>query len=134
MSTRSLEATGPLAPDQVWERFAVPGRWPEWEAQVQRVELSTDRLTPGASGRLHVGYGVGLPFTVDAVDEAARRFAWTVKVGLLRLRLELSVAPAPGGGSTAVMTATGPGPLVAGYAGQSQASLQRAVEPLPSTA
>lgn len=132
MSTRTLEATGPLAPDEVWERFAVPARWPEWEAQVQRVELSTERLAPGATGRLHVGYGVALSFTVDAVDEAARRFTWTVKAGLLKLRLELSVAAASGGGSTARMTASGPGPLVAGYAGQSQASLQRAVERLPS--
>jgi Polyketide cyclase / dehydrase and lipid transport len=129
MSTRTLHASGPLPADAVWERFAVPGRWPEWEEQVQRVDLATERLTPGATGRLHVGYGVALPFTVEAVDEAARRFAWTVKVGLLKLRLELSVAPAPGGGSTAVMTANGPGPLVAGYAGRSQASLQRAVEP-----
>ena len=129
MSSRTLEATGPLAPEEVWERFAAPSRWPEWEPQIQRVELSTDRLAPGASGRMHVGYGVHVPFTVDAVDEAARTFVWTVKVGLLKLRLQLSVAAAADGGSIAAMTASGPGPLVAGYASQAQGALRRAVHP-----
>jgi hypothetical protein len=129
MSTRTVEATGPLAPEAVWERFAVPARWPEWEPQVQRVELSTDRLAPGATGRLHVGYGVSVPFTVDAVDEAARRWSWTIRVGLLTLRLELWVSPAPDGGSSAGLTARGPAPLVAAYAGPARAALERAVRP-----
>jgi hypothetical protein len=124
-----MAATGPLGPEEVWARFAVPARWPEWEPQIQRVELSTDRLATGATGRLHVGAGIAVPFTVDAVDEAARRWSWTIKVGLLKLRLELRVDPAPDGGSVAGMTASGPAPLVAAYAGQARAALDRAVRP-----
>ena len=129
MSSRTVEAAGALAPDAVWERFAVPSRWPEWEPQIQRVELSTDRLASGATGRLHVGPGIRVPFTVDAVDEATRRWSWTLRVGLLKLRLELWVSPAPDGGSLAGMTANGPTPLVAAYAGQARAALDRAVRP-----
>ena len=127
MGTRSLEVTGPLDPAAVWERYAVPAHWPDWLPQIDRVDLSTPRLAPGATGRLHAPLGVSIPFTVDRVDETGRRWSWTVRVGLLRIRLEQWITDGPAGGTTAGMTVSGPGPLVAGYAGQAQAALERLV-------
>jgi hypothetical protein len=73
--------------------------------------------------------GVSIPFTVDRVDEPARTWAWTIRVGLLKLRLEHWVTDGPDGGTTTGMRVTGPGPLVAAYAGQAQGALERLVNP-----
>jgi hypothetical protein len=127
MGTRSVEVGGPRDAAAVWERYALPGSWPDWLPQITGVDLSTPRLSPGAKGKLHAPMGVSIPFAVDAVDEDARTFAWTIRVGLLKLRLENWVHEAPDGGSVAGMRVKGPGPLVAAYAGQAQASLERLV-------
>jgi hypothetical protein len=127
MATRSQEVTGPRDPAAVWERYAVPGSWPEWLPQIERVELSTPRLSPGATGKLHAPMGVAIPFTVESVDEGSRTFAWTIRVGPLKLRLENWVHDGPDGGAVAGMRVNGPGPLVSAYAGQAQASLERLV-------
>jgi hypothetical protein len=91
------------------------------------VDLSAPRLAAGATGRLHAPMGVSIPFTVDAVDEAGRRWSWTIRVGLLKMRLENWVAEGPDGGSVAGMRVNGPGPLVTAYAGQARAALERLV-------
>jgi hypothetical protein len=127
MGTRSVEVGGPLDAGAVWERYAVPGSWPDWLPQITSVDLSTPRLAPGAKGKLHAPMGVSIPFTVDTVDEAARTFAWTIRVGLLKLRLENWVSAGTDGGSVAGMRVNGPGPLVGAYAGQAQAALERLV-------
>jgi len=127
MGTRSLEVTGARDPAAVWERYAVPGSWPEWLPQITGVDLSTPRLSAGATGKLHAPMGVSIPFTVDSVDEDGRSFAWTIRVGLLKLRLENWVHDGPDGGAVAGMRVNGPGPLVSAYAGQAQASLERLV-------
>lgn len=127
MSTRSVEVGGTLAPEAVWERYAVPSRWAEWLPQITGVDLSEPRLSAGAKGRMHAPMGVSIPFTVDSVDEAARSWAWTIKLGLLKLRLENWVQPGPDGGSVAGMRVNGPGLVVAAYAGQAQAALERLV-------
>jgi hypothetical protein len=127
MGTRSLEVPGPRDPAVVWERYAVPASWPEWLPQITGVDLSTPRLSPGATGKLHAPMGVSIPFTVDSVDEEGRRFSWTIRVGLLKLRLENWVQDGPDGGAVAGMRVNGPGPLVSAYAGQAQASLERLV-------
>lgn len=132
MATRTLEATGPLAPGAVWERYAVPGSWPDWLPQITRVDLSTPRIAAGSRGKLHAPMGVAVPFTVDSVDDEARRWSWTVRVGLLRLRLEHWVDDGPDGGTTTGMRVGGPGPLVAAYAGQAQAALERLVGSSPA--
>ena len=127
MGTRSVEVSGPLAAGAVWERYAVPGSWPEWLPQISSVDLSAPRLAPGAKGKLHAPMGVSIPFAVDSVDEQGRTFAWTIRVGLLTLRLENWVHDGPDGGAVAGMRVSGPGPLVNAYAGQAQASLERLV-------
>jgi len=127
MATRELEVTGARDPAAVWERYAVPGSWPEWLPQIERVELSTPRLTAGATGKLHAPMGVSIPFTVDSVDEDGRTFTWTIRFGLFKLRLENWVNGGPDGGAVAGMRVHGPGPLVSGYAGQAKAALERLV-------
>jgi hypothetical protein len=113
----------------VWERYAVPTSWPDWLPQITGVDLSTPRLSAGAKGKLHAPMGVSIPFTVDSVDEQARTFAWTIRIGLLKLRLENWVHDGEDGGAVAGMRVNGPGPLVGAYVGQAQASLERLVEP-----
>ncbi|MGY1592003.1 SRPBCC family protein [Geodermatophilus sp. SYSU D00708] len=116
MSVLTLHATGPEAPAEVWERYAVPARWPEWAPQVTGVELPVPRLVAGVHGRVHGPLGVALPFVVDAVDEPARRWSWTVALGPVRLHLLHWVAEGPDGGSTTGLRMAGPAPLVLGYA------------------
>jgi hypothetical protein len=127
MGTRSVEVSGPRDAAAVWERYAVPGSWPDWLPQITGVDLATPRLSAGAKGKLHAPMGVSIPFTVESVDEQGRTFAWTIRVGLLKLRLENWVHDGPGGGAVAGMRVTGPGPLVSAYAGQAQAALERLV-------
>ena len=88
MSTVTLSATGPLPAAEAWERYALPRRWPEWSPQISRVEMPVDRIAPGVTGKLHAPGGFSLNFTIDAVDEAARTWAWTVRVAVIKLRLE----------------------------------------------
>jgi hypothetical protein len=116
VSTRTLEVTGPLDPQAVWERYAVPDRWPEWSPQISRVEMSAPRLVSGATGRVHAPLGVSFPFVVDSVDERARRWSWTVRLGLVKIRLEHWVDDGPDGGTTTGLRVRGPLPLAAGYA------------------
>jgi Polyketide cyclase / dehydrase and lipid transport len=129
VGTRTLEVTGPLDPQAVWERYAVPARWSQWSPQISGVEMSAPRLVTGATGKVHGPLGVALPFVVDAVDEAARRWTWTVKLGLVKIRLEHWVTDGPDGGTTTGMRAHGPGPLVAVYAAPARVALGRLVRP-----
>jgi hypothetical protein len=130
MTTLTLHATGPVDPAEVWERYAVPGRWPEWSPQITGVDVPSERLVAGAAGRVRGRFGVAVPFRVDDVDEAGRRWAWTVHVGPVRLRLLHWVRSAPDGGATTGLRITGPAPLVLGYAPLAHLALRRLVRPL----
>jgi Polyketide cyclase / dehydrase and lipid transport len=126
----TLHATGPEAPAEVWERYAVPARWPEWAPQITGVDLPVGRLAAGARGRVRAPLGLALPFVVDSVDEAARRWSWTVSIGPVRLRLLHWVAEGPDGGSTTGLRIDGPAPLVLGYAPLARLAIGRLVRPL----
>jgi hypothetical protein len=123
----TLHATGPEAPAEVWERYAVPARWPEWAPQITGVELPVTRLAAGVTGRVRGPVGVTLPFVVDAVDETARQWAWTVSLGPVRLHLLHWVAEGPDGGSTTGLRMDGPAPLVVGYAPLARLAIGRLV-------
>jgi hypothetical protein len=75
--------------------------------------------------------GVSIDFTVLTVDAAARRWAWAVRRGPLKLHLEHGVDPTPGGGSRTSLTVRGPAPVVIGYAPVARFALHRLVS-LPS--
>ncbi|MGY1822549.1 SRPBCC family protein [Geodermatophilus sp. SYSU D00079] len=130
MTVLTLHATGPEPPAEVWERYAVPARWPGWAPQITAVEFPVARLASGSRGRVRTPLGLALPFVVDAVDEAARRWSWTVSVGPVRLRLLHWVAEGPDGGSTTGLRIDGPAPLVLGYAPLARLAIGRLVRPL----
>ncbi|WP_166533881.1 SRPBCC family protein [Blastococcus xanthinilyticus] len=127
MTTLTVHATGPAPPDEVWERYAVPARWPEWSPQITGVELPVDRLAAGVSGRVRGPLGLAVPVTVEHVDEAARRWSWRVAVGPLRLSLLHWVSDGPHGGTTTGLRLSGPAPLVLAYAPPARLALGRLV-------
>jgi hypothetical protein len=130
MAALTLHATGPLAPDEVWERYAVLARWPSWAPQITGVDVSgpTDgRLRAGLRGRVRGPLGVAVPFVVAEVDERARRWAWTVGFGPLRLELLHWVSSGPDGGTTTGLRIRGPAPALAGYAPLASWALHRLV-------
>jgi hypothetical protein len=90
-------------------------------------------LAAGVRGRVRGPLGVTLPFVVDTVDEAARRWSWTVSLGPVRLHLLHWVADAPDAGSTTGLRVSGPAPLVVGYAPLAQLAISRLVRPLTSS-
>jgi hypothetical protein len=130
VATTTLTATGPLPPAEAWERYALPRRWPEWSPQISKVEMPVDRIAAGVSGKVFAPGGVRLPFTIDDVDEAGRRWSWTIRVTVVRLHLEHWVEDGPDGGSLTGLRSSGPGPLVAAYAPLAQVALDRLVQPL----
>ncbi len=130
MTTLTLHATGPVDPAEAWERYALPARWPEWAPHITGVEVTADRLAAGTAGRVRGPLGVSVPFRVEDVDEAGRRWAWRVDVGPVRLRLVHWVQPAPDGGSTTGLRIAGPAPVVLAYAPLAQWAVRRLVHPL----
>ena len=130
MTTLTLHATGPEPTAEVWERYAVPASWPKWAPQITGVELPVARLTAGVRGRVRGPLGVRLPFVVETVDEAARRWSWTVSAGPVRLHLLHWVTEGPDGGSTTGLRVSGPAPLVVGYVPLAQLAIGRLVRPL----
>ena len=127
MTTVTLHATGPVQPAEAWERYAVPARWPEWAPQITGVETTVGRLVAGATGRVRAPLGIAVPFRVEDVDEAARRWTWQVHVGPVRLRLLHWVQPAPDGGATTGLRITGPAPVVLGYVPGALLAIRRLV-------
>jgi len=127
MATLTVHATGATDPATAWERYAVPARWPDWAQQITGVELREPRLVVGSRGRVHAPFGVALPFVVDSVDEAARRWSWTVTVGPLRLHLLHWVTDGPDGGTTTGLRISGPAPVVGLYAPLATLALRRLV-------
>jgi hypothetical protein len=127
MAVLTVHATGAADPATAWERYAVPARWPDWAPQITGVELPGPRLVAGARGRVRGPLGVTLPFVVDTVDEAARRWSWTVSVGPLRLHLLHWVSGGPDGGTTTGLRISGPAPLVGVYAPLATLALRRLV-------
>ncbi len=130
MTVLTLHATGPLPPAEVWDRYARPARWPTWAPQITGVEVPVPRLAAGVTGRVRGPVGVTLSFAVESVDEAARRWSWTVTAGPVRLRLLHWVSEGPDGGSTTGLRITGPLPVVVGYAPLAQVAISRLVRPL----
>lgn len=114
----STRTSGPLPPAQVWERYADPHRWASWAPQIRRVETAAERIAPGVTGTVHGPLGLRIGFTVTAVDEAARTWAWDVRPRRPWLPLELhlrhGVDPHADGSAT-WLTVRGPAPVVAAY-------------------
>jgi len=131
-----LAVGGPIDPALAWERYARTDRWTWWAAHLRAVELDGAdegaRIRVGLTGRAIAVGGVVARFRVDAVDEAARTWSWTVRVGPVRLRLEHTVEAATQLGTQREGALTrlvlhGPLPVTLAYAPIAVLALQRLV-------
>ena len=134
MATVTLRASGDAPAELAWERYADPALWKTWSPQIQRVDVDVPRLVTGATGTVRAGLlphpTLGVPFTVLAVDERARTWAWEVRTGPLpglpRLHLEHGVEATATGSSTWLVV-RGALPVVATYAPLARLALTRLV-------
>lgn len=116
LTTRTtVSARGRARRDEVWDRYADLDRWSEWAPQISSVEAPARRLTPGLRGTVRALGVVPVGFEVLDVDEAARTWSWSVRVGPIRLELAHGVEPDPRGSRT-WLRISGPTPVVLGYA------------------
>jgi hypothetical protein len=129
-----VSVSGPAAADVVWERYARPDLWKTWSPQIRRVEVASQRLSGGETGRVHGPLGVSVDFTVDLWDEDARMWSWTVRPhgsllsGVRRAQMSLLHTVQPeGAGSSTSLVATGIAPLVAAYLPVARLALHRLV-------
>ena len=129
MSSMHLHATGTVHPDEAWDRYLHPAKWSDWSPQIRGVETAFERIDPGVTGRVLGPLGFSAPFVVDAVDDAAREWLWSVDIGIGTLQLMHWVRPGPERGTTTGLTVSGPMPLVVGYVPLAAAALQRLVRP-----
>ncbi|MBE7186804.1 SRPBCC family protein [Jatrophihabitans endophyticus] len=126
MTIVTLHAAGRAAPDEAWERYADPGRWPQWAPQITRVETDEARLVTGMTGRVVGPLGVSVRFVVDEVDHVGRTWSWTVHAGPVQLLLHHAVRADPGGSATSLRV-EGPLPVVLPYAPLARYALTRLV-------
>lgn len=95
MAVRRVQARGPAAPEEVWDRYATIDRWPQWSPQISRVEASSDRLALGVRGTVSVVGVLAVPFTVTSCRPDDRTWSWRVRLGPITLDLDHAVY-APG--------------------------------------
>lgn len=122
----TLHARGPQPADEVWERYAVPARWPEWAPYITGVDGAEHRIRAGSTGHVRGPLGLRVAFAVTAVDEDARTWAWDVALGPLRLSLDHGVR-ASGAGTRTWLTVDGPAPFVLPYLVPARLSLEMLV-------
>ncbi len=111
----NMSVSGPVAVDEVWDRYLVPARWPEWAPQIRAVETGDKRLAVGTSGRVRGPCGLGVSFIVTDLDEVRRTWAWRVTMGPVHMSLRHGVQSIAEGTST-WLEVDGPLPVVVAYA------------------
>jgi hypothetical protein len=127
-SSLTVAATGAASVDDTWRRYTVPALWSSWSPQIRSVTTAQpeSRVSAGTVGTVVGPAGVQVPFTVTDVDDAARRWTWQVRAGLVTLVLEHGV-DAVDGRTRAWARVTGPLPVVLGYAPLARLALGRLV-------
>ncbi len=129
-----LSATGAVHPDEVWDRYTRPARWPGWSPHLREVDYPEAVVRPGTTGRVTGVGGVVAVFRIDAVDHEARTWSWSVRTGPLRLSFDHGVDPAEGDpgrapGSTAWLVTHALWPVAVGYSPLARLALGRLVSP-----
>lgn len=126
MSTRRLTARGAASPELAWERYDRIALWPTWSPQISGVETDAERIAVGVRGTVRALGGLGVAFTVLAVDHAARRWSWAVRLGPVSMTLHHEVhADQDGSGTSMLME--GLAPVVLAYAPVAWFALRRLV-------
>jgi Polyketide cyclase / dehydrase and lipid transport len=115
-SPGTAQAHGPRPPDDVWDRYVRPQRWPEWSPQIRSVDYPGETLSPDTTGVVHGPAGLRVRFRILDVtaDAPVRSWTWAVSAAGVRLRLTHTVEPVAGGTRTG-LTVWGPAPVVALY-------------------
>ncbi len=124
----TLRAHGGADVTTAWDRYVDFARWSTWSPQISSVDADAARIAPGVTGRVHGPLGVGVDFVVDAVDELARTWSWTVRWGPVRLRRDHAVT-SRGSGCATSLRVRGPAPVVLAYAPLARLALGRLVRP-----
>ncbi|SDD95746.1 SRPBCC family protein [Auraticoccus monumenti] len=120
----TVAVAGPLPADEAWQRYADLRRWSDWSPQIRSVEASSTALVTGMTGTVRSLGPTALPFTVESVDAAARRWSWRVGIGPATVRMEHAIE-ARGDGCVATLTVHAPLPLAFGYAQACRPALHR---------
>lgn len=119
-----------LAPvELVWERYAVPDLWSTWAPQIRSVDVDHQgptRIHAGLTGTVHALFGVDIPFTINDVDAAARRWEWTVRPPLFTMHLIHTVERHATRTRTGLVV-EGPTPVVLTYVPIARLALRRLV-------
>ena len=78
VAVTTISATGTIAPDEAWERYADLDRWATWAPQIRGVDAPSRRLRPGLRGVVRgLGGVLRVPFEVLDVNETARTWLRT---------------------------------------------------------
>jgi hypothetical protein len=127
-TTITVSASGAATPEQAWARYAMPARWHEWSPQIADVECADPDavVVAGLVGTVSGPLGVRVRFRVVEVDEAARRWTWHVRAGIVELAMAHGVEVLAAG-TRAWVAITGPLPLVLSYAPAARLALGRLV-------
>ncbi|WP_229075105.1 SRPBCC family protein [Actinoplanes sp. DH11] len=126
---RSATVSGRRTPDDVWDRYLRPQRWPEWSPQIRAVDYATETLVPLTTGNVHGPAGVRAHFRILDVDATGpvRSWSWSVTAAGVRLHLRHTVEPL-GGGTRTGLVVRGFAPAVLLYVPLAWAALRRLVQ------
>lgn len=126
----SLEtsASGEVDPEEAWDRYLRPARWPQWSPQITGVDCRRRRIARGVTGTVHGWFGSAADFEVTAVDQARRTWSWHVQSGPIGLDLDHGVQPY-GSGARVWVRVSGPAPVVLTYLPLAWLGLRNLVNP-----
>ena len=99
---RSVTVCGPCPPDEVWDRYVRPRRWPQWSPQIRSVTYPGETISAHTAGIVHGPAG-------------------------LRIRFRIVDVEAAGGGTRTGLTVRGFGPAVLLYLPAATVALRRLV-------
>jgi hypothetical protein len=126
--TRVTAACGPCPPDEVWDRYVRPRRWPQWSPQIRSVTYPGERLRPQTAGAIRGPGGLRVGFEILDVEETGpvRAWSWIASAAGVRLTLRHTVEAAPTGTRTG-LTVQGPALVVLLYLPVARLALRRLV-------
>ena len=121
-----MTVDGPREPDDVWDRYVRPQRWPEWSPQIRSVSYPGETIRPGTTGVVHGPAGLPVCFRILDVASAGlvRSWSWSVRAAGVRLHLRHSVEAARAGTRT-TLTIEGFAPAVLLYLPAARFALHR---------
>jgi hypothetical protein len=124
--TRSRETSA--APDAVWRIWSDPSTWPDWNPDIQTVDLHGP-FTTGATGTMTTRSGGRHDISLASVD-APRSFELaTAPVPGARFQFRCEVAPA-GSGSRIAQSLTMHGPMAWLYSPMMGGSIAKSFDPI----